>query len=175
MAKFIQKTRADGLHIIDVGKTLSRIETAGRFISRFDMNRVVVYSSREYARTPVLKFCEITGAIPLLDRFMPGTFTNPLYSKHIDPEVVIITDPAIDHQAIDEASKLGVPVISLCDTDNVTSDIDFVIPANNRGRKALAGAFWLLARSILLHTGILKQDQPMKYSIEDFETRLIEE
>lgn len=175
MAQFIQKTRSDGLHVIDVGKTLSRIETAGSFLTRFEMSRVVVYSAREYARTPVEKFCELTGAIPLTGRFMPGTFTNPLYSHHIDPEVVVITDPAMDHQAVKEASKIGIPVVSLCDTDNVTSNIDMVIPANNRGRKALAAVFWLLARSILIHSGLLTADQPMKYSIEDFETKLIEE
>ena len=98
-----------------------------------------------------------------------------MYSKHIDPEILVITDPAIDNQAVDEASKMGIPVISLCDTDNVTAKIDLVIPANNRGRKALAAVFWLLARAILTHSGVLKADQPMKYPIEDFETKLIEE
>lgn len=175
MAQFIQRTRSDGLHVIDVGKTLSRTETTGRFLSRFDMTRVVVYSAREYAKIPVEKFCELTGAIPLTGRFMPGTFTNPLYPHHIDPEVLLVTDPAMDYQAVDEAFKIGIPVISLCDTDNVTSNIDLVIPANNRGRKALAAVFWLLARSVLIHSGLLKPDQPMKSSIEDFETKLVEE
>ncbi len=175
MMQFIQKTRSDGLHVIDLGKTLSRVETAGSFLSRFDMSRVVVYSAREYSRTPIEKFCELTGAIPLTGRFMPGTFTNPLYSKHLDPEVVVVTDPAMDHQAIDEASKIGVPVVSLCDTDNITANIDLVIPANNRGRKALAAVFWLLARSILIHSGLLKADEPPKYSIDEFETKLIDE
>jgi len=106
---------------------------------------------------------------------MPGTFTNPLYPDHIDPEVLVVTDPAMDNQAVDEALKIGIPVVALCDTDNVTSNVDLVIPANNRGRRALAAVFWLLARSILIHQGSLTAEQPMKYSIEDFETKLIEE
>jgi len=175
MAQFIQKTRSDGLHVIDVGKTLSRIEVVGKFLARFDMANVVIYSSREYAKTPVQKFCMITGAVSLTGRFMPGTFTNPIYPKHIDPEVVLITDPSMDYQAINEASKVGVPVLSFCDTDNVTSNVDLVIPVNNRGRKALAAAFWLLARSILIHSALLKANQPMKHSIEDFETKPLEE
>ena len=175
MAQFIQKTRSDGLHVIDVGKTLSRIEVSGKFLARFDMSNVVVYSAREYAKTPVHKFCMITGAIPLTGRFMPGTFSNPIYSKHIDPEVVLVTDPSMDYQAVTEASKVGVPVLSFCDTDNVTSNVDLVIPVNNRGRKALAASFWLLARSILIHSALLKANQPMKYSIEDFETKPLEE
>ncbi len=105
------------------------------------MSRVVVYSAREYAKVGVKKFCYLTGAIPITGRFMPGTFTNPLYKKHIDPEVLLITDPSMDEQAVVEASKLGVPVVSFCDTDNITADVALVIPINNRGRNALEAAF----------------------------------
>lgn len=174
MIPFISRTRPDGLHVIDVGKTLSRIDVAGKFIARAQIDRVVVYASREYALTPVQKFCELTGAISLTGRFMPGTFTNPLYPKHIDPEIVVVSDPAMDFQAVNEASKIGIPVIAVCDTDNVTTNIDLVIPGNNRGRKALAAVFWLLARSILMYSGRLPADQPLKYNIEDFETKLVE-
>ncbi len=174
MIPFISRTRPDGLHVIDVGKTLSRIDVAGKFIARAQIDRVVVYASREYALTPVQKFCELTGAIPLTGRFMPGTFTNPLYPRHIDPEIVAVSDPAMDFQAVGEASKIGIPVIAVCDTDNVTTNIDLVIPANNRGRKALAAVFWLLARTVLMYSGRLPADQPLKYNIEDFETKLLE-
>lgn len=175
MSSFVNKTRPDGLHVIDMGKTLARIETSGRLIARLDIKRVVAHSTREYGKTPVEKFCELTGAVPIIGRFMPGTLTNPLFSKHIDPELVIVTDPAMDLQAVKESSKIGVPVIAVCDTDNVTENVDLVIPANNRGRKALAAVFWLLARSVLIHQGALKADQPMKYNIEDFETKIVEE
>jgi small subunit ribosomal protein S2 len=175
MAQFVSRTQANGLHVIDVSKTLSRIDAAGKFISRSDIKRVVVYSSREYAKTPVEKFCEVTGAIALAGRFMPGTFTNPLFSRHIDPEIVLVADPAVDFQALDESSKLGIPVVAVCDTDNVTANVDVVIPANNRGRSALAAVFWLLARAVLLHSGALGSGDQMKYTIEDFETKLIEE
>jgi small subunit ribosomal protein S2 len=175
MVQFIQRTRPDGLHIIDFQKTLERIDVAGRFLARANIGRVVVYSSREQAQTPVEKFCELTGAVPIVGRFMPGTFTNPLYPGHIDPEIVIVSDPTFDAQAVDEASKIGIPVVAICDTDSITANVDLIIPANNRGRKALAAVFWLLARAILIHSGALKPDEPMKYSIEDFETKLVEE
>ncbi len=175
MAQFVSRTQANGLHVIDVSKTLSRIDSAARFISRAEIGRVVVYSSREYAKTPIEKFCEVTGASPLTGRFMPGTFTNPVFPSHIDPEIVVVADPAVDFQAVDEASKLGIPVVAICDTDNVTENVDVVIPANNRGRSALAAVFWLLARNVLVHSGALSSDQPMKYTINDFETKLVEE
>ena len=175
MANFISRTRPDGLHIIDVAKTLQRIELAAKFVSNLDLSRVVVYSSREYGKTPVTKFTELTGTIPLTGRFMPGTFTNPLYPKHLDPEAVIVTDPNMDQQAVIEATQVGIPVIAICDTDNLTENVDVVIPANNRGRKALAAVMWLLSRSVLQHSGKLSSDESMSYSIEDFETKLVDD
>ena len=175
MASFISRTRPDGLHIIDVAKTLQRIELAAKFVSNLDLSRIVVYSSREYGKTPVAKFTELTGTIPLTGRFMPGTFTNPLYPKHLDTEAVIVTDPSMDQQAVIEATQVGVPVIAICDTDNLTENVDVVIPANNRGRKALAAVMWLLSRSVLQHSGKLSSDESMSYSIEDFETKLVDD
>jgi len=175
MEQFTARPRPDGLHMIDYSKTLQRIDTAGKFIAATGAKNTVVYTSREHGAMAVEKFCELTGALPRIGRFMPGTFTNPLYPGHLDAELVVVADPMSDMQAIVEAGKLGVPVIAICDTDNVTDDIDLVIPGNNRGRKAIAAIFWLLARATLTHSGILAEDQPMKYSIEDFETKIEEE
>lgn len=175
MERYISRTRPDGLHIIDLDKILPRIDIATKFIARSDIKRVVVCCAREYGKTPVEMFCSLTGAKPITGRFMPGTFTNPLYPEHIDPELVVAVDPVMDARAIDEASKVGVPVIAICDTDNVTSNVDLIIPGNNRGRRALATIFWLLARGVLVHSGALPADKQLKYSIEDFETKVIEE
>ena len=57
----------------------------------------------------------------------------------------------------------------------MTSKIDLIIPANNRGRKSLAAIYWLLAREILLQKGQLKTNESMKYEIDDFETKITEE
>jgi len=175
MESFTTRPRPDGLHMIDYSKTLQRIDIAGKFIAFTGPQNTVVYTSKDYGANAVEKFCELTGAIPQVGRFMPGTFTNPLYPGHIDAELVLVADPLSDAQAVVEAGKLGIPVIAVCDTDNVTDDIDLVIPGNNRGRKAIAAIFWLLARAVLTHAGSLSPDQPMKYAIEDFETKLLEE
>jgi small subunit ribosomal protein S2 len=175
MEQFTARPRPDGLHMIDYSKTLHRIDVAGKFIAFVGTKNTVVYTSREHGTVAVEKFCELTGAMPLIGRFMPGTFTNPLYPGHLDAELVVVADPTSDTQAIVEAGKLGVPVIAVCDTDNVTDDVDLVIPGNNRGRKAIAAIFWLLARATLTHANLLPPYQPMKYSIEDFETKVEEE
>ncbi|MDG6963994.1 MAG: 30S ribosomal protein S2 [Nitrososphaerota archaeon] len=175
MEAFTARPRPDGLHIIDYARTIERIDVAGKFIAATGAKNTVVYTSREHGAVAVQKFCELTGAMSRIGRFMPGTFTNPLYPGHLDAELVVVADPMSDMQAMVEAAKLGVPVIAVCDTDNVTDDIDLVIPGNNRGRKAIAAIFWLLARSTLVRSGSLAEDQAMKYGIEEFETKVEEE
>src|SRR5919109_344376 len=146
-----------------------------KYIGRANISRVAVTSAREYGKTPVEKFCELTGATVIFGRFMPGTFTNPSLPKYMEPEIVVVTDPQADQQAVLEATRAGVPVIAISNSDNVTSKVDLVIPANNRGRKALATVYWLLAREVLKKQGTIKSDSEMKTSIDDFETKLVEE
>src|SRR5437660_11111870 len=175
MLPFITKATNEGLYIIDSKKTLSRIQTAAKFINRATISKVLVCSGREYASTPIEKFCELTGATPMLGRFMPGTLTNPLLPYYLEPELVMVSDPQVDEQAVIEATNAGIAVIAISNTDNVTSKVDLVIPEKKRGRKSLAAIYWLLAREILLQKGELKGDESMKYEIDDFETKITEE
>jgi len=175
MLPFITKASPEGLYLIDLDITVDRIQTAAKFISREKSQDVIVCSGREYANKPIEKFCELTGAVKKLGRFMPGTLTNPSLPYYIEPKLVLISDPQVDEQAITEATNAGIPVIGIANTDNITSKVDLVIPANNRGRKALATTYWLLASEILIQKGELKDSEQMKYEIDDFETKIIEE
>ena len=175
MRKFIAETKQSGLNIIDINKALERIDVIAKMISRSNPKSVIVYSSKPYAETPVKRFCELTGTIPVVKRFLPGTITNPLLKDYFEPELVIVSDPFYDKQAINEASSMGIPVIAICNTDNVVSNTDLIIPANNNGRKALAAVYWLLTRNVLLTTKVLTSNIAMKYTIDDFETKTEEE
>lgn len=184
MTKFIVKANPEGLYILDMNQARNRIDVAAEFIARIPISKVAVCSAREYGKTPVEKFCELTGAMPILERFMPGTFTNPLLPNYMEPELIFVTDPQADQQAVIEATRAGLPVIGIANSDNVTSKVDLVIPANNRGRKALATVYWLLAKAVLAKMNKINADeQPLdkivydgkEYVIDDFETKLIEE
>ena len=175
MIPYVTQASPEGLYLMDLDITLARIQTAAKFINRVNIEDVIVCSGREYANTPIEKFCEITDATKMLGRFMPGTLTNPSLPYYIEPKLVLISDPQVDAQAITEATNAGIPVIGVSNTDNITSKIDLVIPANNRGRKSLATIYWLLAREILLEKGEIKNDDQMKYEIDDFETKITEE
>ena len=175
MTSFITRANPEGLYILDISKTLARIDVAAKFIGRTNIANVAVTSAREYGKTPIEKFCEITGAHGIFGRFMPGTFTNPSLPKYLEPEIVIVTDPQADEQAVIEATRAGVPVIALSNSDNITSKVDLVIPSNNRGRKALATVYWLLTKEVLKKQGKIKSDSEMPLTIDDFEAKLVEE
>jgi len=172
MEQHIFRARPDGLFILNIGNTDQKVRLASKFLSRPDPSRIIVVSSRLYGKTPVEKFCELTRCIPVVGRFMPGLLSNPLQPKHAEPELVIITDPRADWQAVREASCAGIPVIGLADTDNVFSGIDLAIPVNNKGRRALAMVYWLLARQVLRERGEIPPDGGITATIDDFETKL---
>jgi len=175
MIPFITKASPEGLYMLDLDITLEKIKTAAKFINRVGTDKLIVCSGRQYANTPIEKFCEMLDTKKLLGRFLPGTLTNPSLPYYIEPKLVLISDPQVDEQAIIEATNAGIPIIGIANTDNITSKLDVVIPANNRGRKALATVYWLLVRQILIERGELKEEDSMKYQIDDFETKITEE
>ena len=171
MNPFIYRARPDGLYVLDVRKTDERIAAAGKFLARFNKSKIIVASARQYGQRPAQRFCEITGAMAEVGRFIPGTFTNTHYKGYLEPDVLVIADPIADEQPLREAAQVGIPVVGLCDTDNETADVDLIIPTNNKGRKALALIYWLLARQVLRERGELSPDQPFGVQVEEFETK----
>lgn len=175
MESFIYRVRADGLFVLDVKKTDERIRVAAKFLARFEPSKIAAVAGRLYGQSPVEKFCEVVGANPIVGRFIPGMLSNPLYPHRIEPDVIIVSDPKADVQAVKEASSIGIPVIALCSTDNDFSFVDLVIPTNNKGRRALAVIYWLLARQILRERGEIPPEGDLPQSIEDFEIKLARE
>jgi small subunit ribosomal protein S2 len=175
MEQFIYRVRPDGLFVLDVKKTDDRIRVAAKFLARFEPSKVAASAARLYAQEPVRKFCEATKAIPIVGRFIPGMLSNPLYPNRIEPEVLIVSDPRADAQAVKEAAAVGIPVVALCSTDNEFTGVDLVIPTNNKGRRALAVIYWLLARQMLRERGELPQDKDLPTSIDDFEAKISRE
>jgi len=172
MESFIYKVRPDGLFVLDMEQMNERIKMAARFLSRLDLSKVVVASSKRYGRNPVEKFCEILGCRSYIGRFTSGSFTNPEYADFFEPVTVIVTDSLADQQIVEEASQIRIPVVALCSTDNSLKNVDLVIPVNNKGRRSLAIVYWLLVREIMRERGTLPASGEFGATIEDFETTL---
>jgi small subunit ribosomal protein S2 len=169
---FIYKVRNDGLYIIDIKKTDDRIKKAAKFISKYDPKKILIVSVRQYGQKPIKVLGKHTGIQVLDGRFRPGTLTNPNAKGFLEPDLLILTDPLADTQALHEAENVGIPVIGLCDTNNETKFLDYVIPTNNKGRRALALVYWLLSREILKEKGLIKSYEDFKPTIEDFEAEI---
>ncbi len=173
MRRFIYQARPDGLYLLDIEIMDRRLRIAARFLANYEPSSILVVAAREYAHRPASMFARVTGAKAIVGRFIPGTLTNPRSEYFIEPSILILTDPMTDAQALKEGVKTGLPIIALCDTNNSTSNVDFVIPTNNHGRKALATVYWLLARELLreLHRREKgdTEDFKFEYSLEDFE------
>jgi len=168
MMKFIYRVRTDGLYVLDIKMTDQRIREAAKLLAKYDPAKILVISARQYGQYPVRVFAKKIGAQFKIGRFIPGTLTNPAYDGFMEPDIIVITDPSGDSQAVTEASNAGIPVVGLCDTNNSTSNVDFVIPTNNKGRKSLAVVYWLLTRQILAEMG----EERFAVNYEDFETML---
>ncbi|ALM74140.1 30S ribosomal protein S2 [Thermococcus barophilus] len=173
MKKFIYRVRQDGLYVLDVRKTDERLRIAGKFLAKFEPDKVLAVSVRLYGQKPVKKFGEVTGARAIPGRFLPGTMTNPAVKNFFEPDVLIVTDPRADHQALKEAVEVGIPIVALVDTENLLSYVDLAIPTNNKGRKALALIYWILAREILYNRKEIESREDFKVTVEDFEMRII--
>lgn len=167
MERFIYKIRPDGLAVLDVQAIQKRLEVAGKFLSKY--KNIMAVSRKPIGQRPVKMFAETIGAKHIIGRFLPGTLTNPSFRNYFEPDVIVITDPVIDAQAIKEAIKTRIPIIAFCDTIDETSNIDFVIPSNNKGKKSIALLYYLLAKEILKNRGTPEEEIKIKSS--DFETR----
>jgi len=168
MEQFIYKTRPDGLSVLNLQKIDERIKIAAKFLAQYAPEEILIVSRRENGWKPVNMIGKLTGAKVFAGRYPPGILTNPKLDNYIEVKILLATDAWPDRNAIIDAVKMGIPVIALCDTNNQTNNIDFVIPANNKGKKSLGLFFWILAREYLRNRGILKKNEELKEPLEDF-------
>ncbi|KAI8344463.1 ribosomal protein S2, flavodoxin-like domain-containing protein [Chlamydoabsidia padenii] len=169
MTPYVYKRRADGVNLINLGKTWEKLIFAARVIAAIENPKdIVVISARPYGHRAALKFAKYIGAEAIVGRFTPGTFTNYITRSFREPRLVICTDPRTDFQAIKEASYVNIPVISLADTDSLLQYVDVVIPTNNKGKHALGLIYWLLARAVLRLRGSLDYAQAWDVMVDMF-------
>ena len=168
MENFIYKTRPDGLSILNLQKIDERLNIAAKFLAQYNPEEILIVGRRESAWKPIKMFGKVTGARVFAGRYPPGILTNPNLDNYIEVKVLLVVDSGPDKNAVVDATKMGIPVIAICDTNNQSNNIDLVVPSNNKGKKSLGLFFWILAREYLRNRGLLKKNEELKEKLEDF-------
>ncbi len=168
MAPFIYKIRPDGLAILNLQKINERLKIAAKMLARYDPKDVIIACKRENGWKPVAMFGKVTGIRTFVGRYPPGALTNPQLKTYTEAKLIMIIDPWPDKNIMLDALNVGIPVMALCDSNNQTNNIDFVIPCNNKGAKSLGLIFYILAREYMKNKGLIKSDDEFKYKVEDF-------
>jgi len=168
MEQFIYKTRPDGLSVLNLQKIDERIRIASSFLTQYEPRDVLVISRRENGWKAVELFGKLTGARVFAGRYPPGLLTNPNLEEYTEAKIVLVVDSWPDRNAVLDAVKVGIPVIALCDTNNQSNFIDFVVPCNNKGKKSLGLFFYILTKEFLRLKGKLKDGEELKEKLEDF-------
>jgi len=168
MEKFIYKTRPDGLSVLNISKIDERIQTMANLLSNYAPEEILITSRRENGWRSVKLFEKLTGAKVFAGRYPPGILTNPNLKNFMEAKILVVIDSWPDRNAVQDARRIGIPVIALCDTNNQSNNLDLVVPCNNKGKKSIGLLFWIVTKEYMKNKGLIKSDEEFKYSIEDF-------
>ncbi len=154
MRKYVYRRRADGLAVFNTALLDDKMREGAAYLSQFDPKDIIIVCKREAGWTAVKKFAETLGIRSFMKKYPAGILTNTQLEKFTEAEMVFICDPWLDKNALSEATNVGIPVLSICDTNNFTAGITQVIPGNNKSNKSLGMIFYLLTKQFIETRGL---------------------
>jgi len=149
MQPYVFKRRSDGLAIINTKLADEKIRAAANLLSEYAPSNIVVTCKREAGWKALEEFSKLTGISVFTKKYPAGIITNTKLPEFFEPELAVIVDPWIDKNLLADSTLINIPIISLCDTNNLTSNIDLIVPCNNKSNKSIGLVFWILAREYI--------------------------
>ncbi len=210
MAEYIF-TERNGIHIIDLQKTVKQIEKAYDFVKKvvLDGGEVLFVGTKKQAQECVEEEAIRCGMFYINTRWLGGTLTNyktmekriaylkklhemeqdgtfdslpkkeviklraemekleknlgGIKDMHGIPNVLFVVDPKKEHNAVQEAKKLDIPVVAIIDTNCDPDEVDYVIPGNDDAIRAVK-----LITSVIANA-VIEANQGEAFSVEDEE------
>mgnify|MGYP006295636751 CR=1 FL=1 len=169
MEDYIFHVKKNQLAVLNLEDTDKQIRKVAEKLAEYDAEDILVVGRKDEAMEALNEFANVTGVDSVIGRFMPGTLTNPESENFTEPELVLVTDPETDAQAINEAQQTNKFVIAIADSENRLEGVDMAIPANNKSAKSLGMVYHLLAQE-------LGKEKGTEYEIEleDFQKEPVE-
>ncbi|MFH1289991.1 MAG: 30S ribosomal protein S2 [Nanoarchaeota archaeon] len=146
MRPFVYKRRADSLAVFNTSLLDEKIKEGGEYLAKYAPDEVVVVCKRDAGGRAVELFGETTGITVFVKKYPAGILTNPNLENFMEKDLLLICDPWTDKAALEDAKRVKIPIMSICDTNNYTMNVTKVIPGNNKSAKSLGFIFYLLAK-----------------------------
>jgi small subunit ribosomal protein S2 len=168
MEPFIYKVNPNGLCVLNVQEIDRRIGLAAKIIAKYNPEDILVVCRRENGWKAVKAFAKVTNVKFFAGRYPAGIITNPNLETFFEPKLMVVVDPWPDKNAVHDGIISGIPIVALCDTNNTTENVDYIIPCNNKGSKSLGLIFYILANKYLQERGLLPKDKVIEMPPADF-------
>jgi len=146
MKRYVYKRRADGLVIIDTEQIDKRLRNVVSMLTQYSPKEIVIVCKREAGWKPLEKLGELTGIRVFTKKYPAGIITNSDLPNFFECSIMLVSDQWLDKNPLTDAIQMNIPVIALCDTNNVTASIDVIVPCNNKSNKSLGLIFYIIAK-----------------------------
>lgn len=143
--RFVFKRIANKFSILNIKLIDERIKLAAKMLSNYRRKDVLLVCTLDSAYYPVYNFAKLMNISVNFGRYLAGSLTNVNYKNFFEPKVLLVTDPTANRRAINDAKRINIPIIGICDTDNKISFIDLIIPGNNKNGNSIGLILYLLA------------------------------
>jgi small subunit ribosomal protein S2 len=164
MQNYVYKRRADGLAIFNTDLTDKKLRAAISLLLQYEPKDIIISCKRKAGWNALEVFSKVTGIKVFTKKYPAGIVTNSRLRGFFEPRLMFIVDPWLDKNPMMDAAHINIPIISICDTNNITQHIDAIIPCNNKSNKSIGLIFWIIAREYCKAKGI-NAELP---SVEDF-------
>ncbi len=146
MRGYVYRRRADGLAVFNTTLLDEKIKESAAFFAKFEPKDVIVVCKREAGWKAAQKCAETLGMRFFTKKYPSGILTNTNLVTFQEANLVFVCDPWLDKNALADANRIKIPVMSVCDTNNYTKGITQIVPGNNKSAKSLGMIFYLLTK-----------------------------
>ena len=162
MKKYVYRRKADGIAVMNTKMIDEKIVSAAHFLTHYAPEDVLVCCKRDAGHKALEAFGKVLG-FKTFSKYPAGIITNPNLENFFEPKLIFVIDPWLDKNAIMDAVKMHLPVVALCDTNNVTDYIDVLVPCNNKSAKSIGLVLYNIAKFYLE-----KKKEKKKLNSSDF-------